>query len=407
MNESILHCDMNGFYASVECLLNPSLRDVPMAVSGNPKMRHGIILAKNEIAKKFGVQTAETIWQAKRKCPNLVLVPSSRAEYVKYSRLANEIYQRFTNKVEPFGIDESWLDVSGSFKLMGSGVEIADKIRKTIKDELGLTVSVGVSFNKVFAKLGSDYKKPDATTLISRENYKQILYPMSVSSLLYVGKRTADELRKLGILTIKDLAFTSPNILTSKFGVHGDYLSKCARGEWEDSVEYADFNAPAKSIGNSITYPRDISGFCDISAALRNLADTVSARLRAEKVSAKSIHIVIKSPSFEVITRQTTAPRPTNLSVELYETAFELLKLYWDIDSPIRMLGISCSGLEASETSERQLNLLFDDEIKRRKSQKMQEALDECRKRFGENSVINAGMASSGIIKDMKLSLFD
>ena len=153
MNESILHCDMNGFYASVECLLNPALRDVPMAVSGNPKMRHGIILAKNEIAKKFGVQTAETIWQAKRKCPNLVLVPSSRAEYVKYSRLANEIYQRFTNKVEPFGIDESWLDVSGSFKLMGSGVEIADKIRKTIKDELGLTVSVGVSFNKVFAKL--------------------------------------------------------------------------------------------------------------------------------------------------------------------------------------------------------------------------------------------------------------
>lgn len=169
MDESILHCDLNGFYASVECIFRPELRRVPMAVSGNPENRHGIILAKNEPAKKFGIQTAETIWQAKRKCPKLVLVPARHGVYGEYSKKVNEIYSRFTNKVEPFGLDESWLDVSGSRKLFGSGVEIADKIRKTVREELGLTVSVGVSFNKVFSKLGSDYKKPDATTLISRE----------------------------------------------------------------------------------------------------------------------------------------------------------------------------------------------------------------------------------------------
>ena len=192
----ILHCDCNAFYASVECLLHPAYRDVPMAVCGDPENRHGIILAKNERAKRFGVQTAETIWQARRKCPDLVLAPPHRDQYAIYSKRVNAIYQRYTDLVEPFGIDESWLDVTGSQRLFGSGPEIADRLRAEVKRETGLTISVGVSFNKIFAKLGSDYKKPDATTVISRENYRNIVYPLSVSALLYVGKSARETLRE-------------------------------------------------------------------------------------------------------------------------------------------------------------------------------------------------------------------
>lgn len=216
MNETILHCDLNGFYASVECLFRPELKNVPMAVSGNPENRHGIILAKNELAKKFGVATGETIWAAKRKCPEITLVRPSRGKYSEYSQKVNAIYSRFTNKIEPFGIDESWLDVAASAKLFGDPVSIADTIRKTVREELGLTVSIGVSFNKIFAKFGSDYKKPDATTLISRENYKEIIYPQPVSALLYVGRRTAEALGKLGIKTVGELGASGQKNLVGK-----------------------------------------------------------------------------------------------------------------------------------------------------------------------------------------------
>ena len=182
MNRAILHCDLNGFYASVECLLKPELKNIPMAVSGNVENRHGIILAKNELAKGYGIKTAETVWQAKKKCPEIILVPPNHELYSKYSKIVRKIYDRFTDRVEPFGIDEAWLDVTGSLNLLGSGKEIADRIRETIKSEVGLTASVGVSFNKIIAKLGSDYKKPDATTVISRENYKEIVYPLPVIS---------------------------------------------------------------------------------------------------------------------------------------------------------------------------------------------------------------------------------
>ncbi|MEG2852280.1 MAG: DNA polymerase IV, partial [Hydrogenoanaerobacterium sp.] len=183
---TILHCDLNGFFASVECLLRPELRTVPMAVCGDPTMRHGIILAKNELAKKYNITTAETIWQAQRKCPQLVLVQPHHDEYYKYSCLVNEIYRRYTDLVEPFGIDESWLDITGTIHLFGDGKTVADKLREVVEHELGLTISVGVSFNKIYAKLGSDYKKPNATTVISQQNYKEIVYPLPVNSLLYV-----------------------------------------------------------------------------------------------------------------------------------------------------------------------------------------------------------------------------
>ena len=218
MDRTILHCDCNGFFASVECILHPEYKNVPMAVCGNPDNRHGIILAKNELAKKYRIQTAETIWQAKQKCPDLVLAPPHHEEYQKYSVRINEIYQRYTDLVESFGIDESWLDVTGSQTLFGKGTQIADELRAIIRQEVGLTVSVGVSYNKIFAKLGSDYKKPDAITVISKDNYKQIAWPLPVGDLLYVGPATQRKLSSIGIHTIGELAETSHDILRSIFG---------------------------------------------------------------------------------------------------------------------------------------------------------------------------------------------
>ena len=208
MDRVILHCDMNGFFASVELLDYPQLRDKPMAVCGNPENRHGIILAKNEIAKKYGVVTAETLWQARKKCPDLQVVPPHHDKYKHYSRMINDIYLRFTDMVEPFSVDESWLDVTASLKLFGAGKEIADTIRQTVKKELGLTLSVGVSYNKIFAKMGSDYKKPDATTIITRENFKNLLWPLDIHEMFFVGDATAARLHECGIKTIGELALT-------------------------------------------------------------------------------------------------------------------------------------------------------------------------------------------------------
>ena len=258
MERSILHCDCNSFFASVETVLNPSYRNVPMAVCGNEEDRHGIVLAKNELAKKFGIVTAETVFSARKKCPSLVIAKPHYAEYSKYSRMANEIYARYTDMIEPFGIDESWLDVTAS-KLFGSGADIAEKIRNDIKNELGITVSIGVSFNKVFAKMGSDYKKPDAVTLISRENFKEIVYPLPVTELLFVGKKTAEQLRLLNIRSIGELASASPELLSIKLGKAGEMLSKYARGE-DDSPVMANDETEAKSIGNSFTFKHDLVG---------------------------------------------------------------------------------------------------------------------------------------------------
>ena len=248
----ILHCDCNSFFASVETALDPTLAGVPMAVAGSVEDRHGIILAKNELAKKFGIVTAETVFSAKRKCKDLVLVSPHYESYVKYSEKANAIYARYTDMIEPFGIDESWLDVTAS-SLFGTGEQIAKKIRREIKDELGITVSIGVSFNKVFAKLGSDYKKPDAITVINRGNYRDFVYPMPVSNLLFVGKKTAAELGRMGIHTIGELAAASRELLALKLGKAGEQISKYARGE-DDSPVLAEESDKAKSIGNGFTF---------------------------------------------------------------------------------------------------------------------------------------------------------
>ena len=274
----ILHCDCNSFFASVETALNPSFKNVPMAVCGSQSDRHGIVLAKNELAKKYGIKTAETVYSAKKKCPSLVIAEPHYEEYSKYSKRVNAIYARYTDMIEPFGIDESWLDVTASRKLFGTGVEIAERIRKEVREEIGITVSIGVSFNKIFAKLGSDYKKPDAVTLIDRDNFKSIAYPLPVSSLLFVGKKTENALLSMGIRTIGALAESSPSLLNMRFGKIGEMLHAYASGNDESPV--LPVQEDAKSISNGFTFRHDLVGRGECRIGIDYLSEEIGRRLR-------------------------------------------------------------------------------------------------------------------------------
>ena len=398
MDRTILHCDCNGFYASVECLLYPQLKKVPMAVCGDPESRRGIILAKNELAKKYQIKTAETIWQAKRKCPQLTLVPPHREEYARYSRLINQIYQRYTDLVEPFGIDESWLDVTGSQRLFGDGKEIADRLRREIRTELGLTISAGVSFNKIFAKLGSDYKKPDATTVISRENFKEMVFPLSVSDLLYVGDTAAHTLHRLSIHTIGDLAMADKAVLTRCLGKLGGELHDYANGLDSSPVRSVYDKQDAKSIGNSITFRRNLTGRKDILAGVIALSDTVAARMRKNGVKCSTIQVVIRSPSFHNISRQTTLPSPTFLAKELAETAMQLIESSWKMENPIRMLSITGCHFVNAEDAEEQLNFFEPDKpLHRERQEHLETAVDHIRGKFGPDAVSFGSLVNNDI----------
>ena len=281
MDRVILHCDLNCFYASVELLSRPDLREIPTAVCGDPSSRHGIILAKNEPAKRYGVQTAETIWQAKKKCPGLVLLPPHHGLYHEYSRKVNAIYDQYTDLVEPFGIDESWLDVTHTLHLFGGDAGgLADTLRERMKEELGLTLSVGVSFNKVFAKLGSDYKKPDATTVISRENWQSIVWPLPVGDLLYVGGAARKLLRQYGVETIGQLAACRREMLETLMGKMGAQLYEYANGLDREAVRSRTEADVVKSVGNGTTFPQNLTTREEVRRGIAVLADSVASRLR-------------------------------------------------------------------------------------------------------------------------------
>jgi DNA polymerase-4 len=380
MERVILHCDCNSFFASVEQSTNPALAFIPMAVAGDPTKRHGIILAKNEPAKAFGVKTAETIWKAKEKCPDLVCVAPHYDKYAEYSKKCNEIYNRFTDLVEPFGIDESWLDVTASRKLFGDGVAIADKIRQTVMAELGITVSVGVSFNKVFAKLGSDYKKPNATTVITVENYKKLLFPLPVGSLLCVGRRTLPHLHRLGIETIGDLATADRNLLIQMFGKIGGQIHDYANGVDDEAVTP---NRPKeKSIGNGTTFEKDISNFDELFPRILQLADSVGLRCRKAGVRAGLISVAIKDPDFNVIQRQRPLEFPTNISVDIRDIAFGLIKSHWTEGNPIRAVTITAGKFDAPP---KQTSIFDDKQIE--KKEKLQSTIDKINDKFGDGTL--------------------
>ena len=324
MERVILHCDQNCFFASVELLSHPDLRDVPMAVCGDPASRHGIILAKNEPAKRFGIQTAETVWQARRKCPSLVLLPPHHKLYREYSVRVNELYGQYTDLVEPFGIDESWLDITGSMHLFGGDpVAIADELRRRVREELGLSISVGVSFNKIFAKLGSDYKKPDATTLISPENWQEIVWPLPVGAMLFVGRSAQRTLAQYGVETIGQLAACRPEMLEKLLGKLGRQMHEYANGLDRSPVRPQAEREPVKSVGNGTTFPHDLTRWEEVRAGLAALSDSVAMRLRRQGLYCSGVQVTIKDSSFCSISRQKRLESPTRLMKDIQRAAME------------------------------------------------------------------------------------
>ena len=388
MERIILHCDLNSFYASVELLSHPELKRVPAAVCGDPTSRHGIILAKNEPAKRFGVQTAETIWQAKKKCPDLVLLPPHHRLYREYSRKVNDIYGQYTDLVEPFGIDESWLDETGTLHLFGGDARaLADTLRRRMREELGLTLSVGVSFNKVFAKLGSDYKKPDATTVIAPENWREMVWPLPVGDLLYVGGAARKLLGQYGIDTIGQLSACKPEMLEQLMGKMGLQLYQYANGLDTDPVRSRFEKEPVKSVGNGTTFPQNLTTRQQVRQGIAMLSDSVASRLRHLGLYAGGLQVTVRDPQFRDRSRQMQLAAPTHLIREVTETAMALTEQIWKPPSPIRALTVTAIHLvEAGEAYE-QVDLFGGSAAQRQRSEKLEAAMDRIRGKYGTGAI--------------------
>lgn len=401
----ILHCDCNSFFASVELLKYPELQNKPVAVSGSVDNRRGIILAKNEGAKKYKIQTAETVWQAKKKCPDLILLPPHKEGYKKYSKIINQIYTEYTDLVEPFGIDESWLDITGSWDLFGdSPEEVADKIRRHVFEKTKLTISVGVSFNKIFAKLGSDYKKPNATTVIGVADYQKIVWPLPVSSLLFVGKKAREKLAQLGITTIGQLANSNVAIIEDILGKLGQQIYSYANGLDDAPVARAGESEPVKSVGNGMTFRRNLIGKKDVRIGIGVLADEVATRLRELNIYTGNIQVIIKDINLKSISRQKKAPYATNLAKDIVEIAMQIIQENWNFKTPIRMITITAQNLTdvpfAVQTS------LFDNAVGMNpKRIKLEKSMDLIRGKYGQAAIIEANVLHNDIGIDEKENL--
>ncbi|HIS03728.1 MAG TPA: DNA polymerase IV [Candidatus Pullichristensenella avicola] len=385
---TILHSDLNNFYASVACLQNPSLREVPMAVCGDPRERHGIVLSKNEKAKAAGVKTAEAIWQAKEKCPDLITVGVDFSACLRLAARAREIYREYSDRVEPFGLDEAWLDISD---LGVDGRAAADELRARIRRELGLTVSVGVSFNKVFAKLASDLKKPDATTCVTPENFRDVVWPLPADALLYVGPATRRKLLSRNIRTIGDIAARQPQTLRAMLGKHGETLWRYANGL--ESAPVAPWGAVTeiKSIGNSITPARDLVSDADARELLAVLCPCVAERLLRHGLEGRVVTVSIRDDALKTISVQQTLPAPTALSGEIEGAARRLFFQHWNWTRRVRSLGVCVSGLSMQGASG-QLSMWED---ARDRALALDRTLLALRRRYGRECVRRALLLNS------------
>ena len=384
----ILHCDLNNFFASVSLLFNPTLKNIPVAVCGDKENRHGIVLAKNEIAKNFGIKTAEAIFEAKAKCPQLVTLPPIYEKYEEYSLKAREIYERYTDMIEPFGIDECWLDVTGSTMIFGNGEEIANKIRNEIKQELGITISVGVSFNKVFAKLGSDMKKPDAVTLITRENYKQKVWSLPVSDLLFVGRKTCEKLKSTGIYSIGDIALCDTATLERLLGKNGTELKKFALGEDNSPVLTPTKNDKPKSIGKSITCGKDFENNDDVWKAMLSFSQYICDVLHQKELYAGGVQVHIRTSSLAVKEFSHTFLDSTNSTLSFAKRGFELFCKNYTFGEPLRSVGLRAINLKDSKTAVQQD--IFGGEINEAYLEEIEDSIYAVRKKFGKSSIKRA-----------------
>ncbi len=378
----ILHSDANCFYASCEMVLNPSLRDKAVAVCGSENERHGIVLAKSERAKKCGVKTGMTNREALSLCPDLVIVPPRFEYYQKFSKLLHKIYERYTDFIEPYGLDECWLDVSDSLK---SGEEIASEIRQAVKDELGLSVSIGISFNKVFAKLGSDMKKPDAQTLITRENFKELVWPLPVSDLLYCGRHTSEKLMRLGITTIGALARIPEHYLVSKFGKNGHALWVYANGEDDSRVAHMNDYTPPKSIGHGITCIENLENTDEASKVIVALCQDIGYKLRSHKMSCMGVSLSVKDENLCVFSFQTRLEVATQDQAEIARVAISLLKKNYNWKFRLRALSVTAIDLQSEDAPVQ--SMMFFDYEKQDKLKRLNSTIDEINNVYGKRSI--------------------
>ena len=381
----ILHCDLNNFFASVSLLFNPTLYDMPVAVCGSVEARHGIVLAKNDIAKHYGVKTAEAVWEAQRKCKDLVILKPDYEKYHEYSLAARRIYERYTDLIEPFGIDECWLDVTGSTLLFGSGEEIANKIRTDIKRELGITISVGVSFNKIFAKLGSDMKKPDAVTVITRENFKQKVWPLPASDLLFVGKHTAEKLNQNGIFTIGDISLCDDDMLRRLFGKNGCLLKTYAMGLDDSPVAPPDDNYKPKSVGRTTTPDHDIKDRGEVWQIFLNLSEEIADEMRTKGLFATGVQVHTRDTTLKVKEYSHSLDMPVSSALLIAKYGMELFDKSYNWNLPLRSVGVRAINLTGENAAVQQD--LFGETGKNEKIESIENSLFSVRRRFGKGSI--------------------
>ncbi len=401
MERIILHCDLNNFFASVALLHRPELKGKPVAVCGDSQVRHGIILAKNEVAKRFGVKTAEAIWQAQAKCPSLILLPPDYNEYMRYSRAVREIYRRYTDRIESFGIDECWLDVTGSTLLFGSGEEIAYRIKEEVKSVTGLTISVGVSFNKVFAKLGSDMKKPDAVTVIKKENFKEKIWPLSVGTLLFAGNSTCKKLNQNGIFKIGDLAMVSDATISRLLGKNGGQLKSFALGLDNSPVSLDTAKMIPKSVGRSETAATDYITDESVWQSFLNFSDEIAATLRKNNLFAAGVQITLKKPDFSVNEFSCRLFSPTNVGLMIARAGMQLYLA--NKQGPYRMVGIRAISLREALSAVQAS--IFDDSSVLTKQERLETEMDIIRARYGDGAIMRGtliGRTPHDIPKDYR-----
>lgn len=385
MKRTILHCDLNSFFASVEIFLNPELKGKPVAVCGSVEDRHGIVLAKSDEAKAYGVATAEAVWQAKQKCPDLIIVPPHFDRYMEFSKKAKAVYSRYTDLIEPFGMDECWLDVTGSRRLFGDGMTIAEDIRQRMKAEVGLSVSIGVSFNKIFAKLGSDMKKPDAITAIPYESFRNQLKDVPASDMLGVGRKTGAVLKRYCINTIGELAATNPDFLRRRLGKGGEQIWRWANGYDNSPVSALNYEAPIKSIGHGTTCSADLVSNEEVKAVFIRLSQDIGKKLRRHNLSASAVQITIRDKNLIIKQFQTRLGYFTQNFTDIYENAYRLFLKSYDWHDSIRSLTVRAINLSEGARPE-QLDLMADFE-RRDKVAAAEIAMEKIRGRFGHNAV--------------------
>ena len=385
---TILHSDMNCFYASVEMMLDPSLRGKAVAVCGSTENRHGIVLAKSELAKKVGVKTGMVNWEARQRCPDLIMVKPQYEQYLKYSELARNIYQRYTDQVEPYGMDECWLDVGGSRSVCGPGMEIAESIRQTVKEELGLTVSIGVSFNKMFAKLGSDMKKPDAITEIRKDEFKDKIWTLPASDLLFVGRATTAKLEQYGITTIGGIANADPQFLKRLLGVNGLVLWRAAAGLDDSPVMHKDFVSPIKSVGHGITCTADLENEDEVWKVMLELSQDIGHRLRIHKLKASGVQISIRSNDLGFRQYQAPLTLATQSPSIIAHKAIQIFRDNYHWIMPVRAVTVRAINLRPKNEPE-QIDL-FTDMRQLERLDRLDDCIEDIRRRFGKRAVFQA-----------------